>query len=343
MTLQVMTAQTGNGNYWSAKGGGGGAIDAAPTRAGRWETFSLLPAAASANAIRNGDPVGIRVENGMFLSAENGGGGALSANRPWLRDWETFYPEKVGGQPGESIVAGDSVHFRTADGHYVCAEGNGGGELNATRSSAAEWETFRVGLTDPPAEVRIRIDVVDVSCRGTEDVTGADELYLMGVAVPQTGDARGILTGTLSVNDGETKSFPTDRTTLFDGTIAGDESVAVALQAYDEDVAHDWQRRASWVNDIGTKVGAAASGAAVAALATNPIGWSTIGAVAAGALVAGGFILIAANDKDDQLGVLNVLVPAVGAAEEVWPWRFSHAGGWWSSWDYTVRYRIRRG
>src|SRR4051812_49294431 len=193
MSLQVMNVQTGNGRYWSAKGGGGGAIDATPTQAGRWEMFSLIPAEPDATEISSGRPVGMRAENGMYLSAENGGGSVLNANRPWLRDWETFYPEKIAGQSGDAIVTGDSVHFRTINGNYICAEGNGGGEVNATRPAAAEWETFRLQLSDPPPQVRLRVDVVDVFCRGTEDVTGADEFYLLGAAVPAQGDTRGIL------------------------------------------------------------------------------------------------------------------------------------------------------
>ena len=37
------------------------------------------------------------------------------------------------------------IHLKTYDGiHYVCAENGGGGEINATRRWAAQWETFRM-------------------------------------------------------------------------------------------------------------------------------------------------------------------------------------------------------
>ena len=37
------------------------------------------------------------------------------------------------------------VHLKTYDGvHYVCAENGGGGPVNATRTWAAQWETFRL-------------------------------------------------------------------------------------------------------------------------------------------------------------------------------------------------------
>ena len=40
------------------------------------------------------------------------------------------------------------VRFRTYDGHYLCAENQGGGEVNATRIVPHEWETFGV-VRDP--------------------------------------------------------------------------------------------------------------------------------------------------------------------------------------------------
>jgi hypothetical protein len=36
------------------------------------------------------------------------------------------------------------IALRTENGHYVCAEGGGGGEVNATRTAAGGWETFDV-------------------------------------------------------------------------------------------------------------------------------------------------------------------------------------------------------
>jgi hypothetical protein len=36
------------------------------------------------------------------------------------------------------------IALRTDNGHYLCAEGGGGGEVNATRESAGGWETFTI-------------------------------------------------------------------------------------------------------------------------------------------------------------------------------------------------------
>lgn len=39
---------------------------------------------------------------------------------------------------------GVRVALRTSDGHYLCAEGGGGGEVNATRTGVGGWETYTV-------------------------------------------------------------------------------------------------------------------------------------------------------------------------------------------------------
>ena len=202
--LKVMTAQTQRGFFLQADRGGGGSVTAKPTQAGTWETFSLLAADPGATAIQNGSSVGLRAQNGMFVSADQGGGGAVNASRPWLQSWETFVLEKAGGSSGNGLASGDSVHLRTVNGHYLCAEGDGGGEVNATRTNAASWETFKLDLRDPPAQVRLTVDVVDVYCRDTEDVTGGDELYLAGLAAPQTGEPKGIFAGYIEINDRQT-------------------------------------------------------------------------------------------------------------------------------------------
>lgn len=41
-----------------------------------------------------------------------------------------------------SSLTGKRVALRTDNGHYVCAEGGGSGEVNATRPNAGSWETF---------------------------------------------------------------------------------------------------------------------------------------------------------------------------------------------------------
>ena len=39
---------------------------------------------------------------------------------------------------------------------------------------------------------------------------------------------------------------------------------------------------------------------------------------------------------------MNALIPAVGGGDETWPWVFRGGSSWWSDWEYTLRYRVRR-
>jgi len=77
----------------------------------------------------------------QFVSAENGGGGDVNANRAVAQGWETFTLYDLNGG---TLQSGDLVNIATADGHFFCAENGGGGVLDATRTDPASWETFRV-------------------------------------------------------------------------------------------------------------------------------------------------------------------------------------------------------
>jgi hypothetical protein len=90
--------------------------------------------------------------SGQFLTAENGGGGAIDANRATASTWETFQLQDT---TNATLQNGDLVHFQVLDGLYWCAENGGGGQLDATRQVASTWETFRVlKLTPGDAIVR---------------------------------------------------------------------------------------------------------------------------------------------------------------------------------------------
>lgn len=77
----------------------------------------------------------------QYVSAENGGGGALTANRAAASTWETFTLYDLNGG---TLQSGDLVALGSLDGHFVCAEDGGGGSVNATRTDAQDWESFRV-------------------------------------------------------------------------------------------------------------------------------------------------------------------------------------------------------
>jgi len=73
---------------------------------------------------------------GLFLCAENGGGGSLCANRSDARAWESFTLVELGD---------GKVAVRSRGGWFMCAEGGGGREVTISRREVSAWETF--GLT----------------------------------------------------------------------------------------------------------------------------------------------------------------------------------------------------
>jgi len=56
--------------------------------------------------------------------------------------FETFVVEKP---DGGAVRPGDTIRLKVADGPwYLSADGGGGGNLSANKTSAGLWETFRV-------------------------------------------------------------------------------------------------------------------------------------------------------------------------------------------------------
>jgi chitinase len=78
---------------------------------------------------------------GDFVSAANGGGGNVTADRAAAQGWETFTLYDLNGG---TLQSGDLVNLGTEAGFFFCAENGGGGVLDATRTDPASWETFRV-------------------------------------------------------------------------------------------------------------------------------------------------------------------------------------------------------
>ena len=48
---------------------------------------------------------------------------------------------------GGLLLSGDPVALRTCSGYYISAEGGGGGQVSADRTSVAQWETFTIRKT----------------------------------------------------------------------------------------------------------------------------------------------------------------------------------------------------
>lgn len=181
--------------------------------------------------------------------------------------------------------------------------------------------------------VKMKIELVDVYCGNTEDVTGADEFYLLGALAGGT-VVKPILTKPININDKQTKTFPAGQTVIFEGEVPQGQSVKGGIKAYDEDFAKDWAKYGSTVNQI--------SGAVSTVLSTfgGPQG-TTAGAILGA--VTKGVDFFSKLDQDDLLGTTELEISATGPAFEERRWLMKKTGSiGWSTWDYTVRYRIQR-
>jgi hypothetical protein len=93
--------------------------------------------------------VAFRTASGHFLTAENNGGQAISANRTAIGAWEKF---TIIDHNGGALWIGDEVSIRftgtTGTVWYVTADVNGGGPgsiLRVNRTQIGPWEKFIIG------------------------------------------------------------------------------------------------------------------------------------------------------------------------------------------------------
>jgi hypothetical protein len=108
----------------------------APSSPGLWEQFVVYQIEYA-----DGTPNRIALKstinspgNGPYVSATNGGGSSIYANRTGIGDWESFYPSWFYG----------SFALSTYNGHYVVRERGGFDVLNANRTAIGPWELFKV-------------------------------------------------------------------------------------------------------------------------------------------------------------------------------------------------------
>jgi hypothetical protein len=106
---------------------------------GPWETFVAIshpepPDCALTTSLRT-------VSKVHFLQADAGGGAGLTARGPWALEWETF-DILAADRSSRGLGDGARVNVRTDSGHYLQAEGGGGGKVSAAGPWPREWETF---------------------------------------------------------------------------------------------------------------------------------------------------------------------------------------------------------
>jgi hypothetical protein len=138
--------RAGNGRYFQAVNGGGSTLNAASANRLAWESFRVVKATGT-GAIKNGDVVGLQtVTTGNWVSAENGGGGAVFAYGAALGTWEQL---TISGlpttptTPTPTTIANVTLRTLIA-GRYLGAMNNGGSTVSATATVADAWERFSV-------------------------------------------------------------------------------------------------------------------------------------------------------------------------------------------------------
>lgn len=80
-----------------------------------------------------------KCSNDLYLGAVSGGGGAVDALAAQADERARFI---LIGPQSETLSDGNIVHLLAPSGDYVCAEGGGGGAVNANRPEPLQWETF---------------------------------------------------------------------------------------------------------------------------------------------------------------------------------------------------------
>lgn len=85
--------------------------------------------------------INLKSFNGNFVTAENGGGERVNANRPNAREWETFILLDL--NDGE-LETGDAVAIKTNNGNFFSAINGGGDKLLADKTALVTWETFYI-------------------------------------------------------------------------------------------------------------------------------------------------------------------------------------------------------
>lgn len=320
-----------NGQYVTALSGGGRELWADTNAPLEWESFAIVN--LQNKQLADGDSIAIQAMNGQFVSVANGGGGQVMANANNIGPWETFKIRKiVNNKFGKGAISNNStVAFLCNDGkHYFCAENGGGRELVANRLNAGIWETFQLNFL---TKRRIRIEIESIYCNNTEDVTGSDSLYLFGaVASRLDGKSCAVLTSPIEINNGETKHLLPNQNVIFDDVVDSASTISIGLRAMDQDAAKSWGDRGAKLEKMSKDVSGALS-------LLGPKG------VAAGKVLEAGVSaanFIVSLDTDDVLGDLATDIPVVTlprpSSRRTWP--FSKRGWGYSTWSYTVTYRI---
>ncbi|HEY9877289.1 MAG TPA: hypothetical protein V6D29_02480 [Leptolyngbyaceae cyanobacterium] len=200
--------------------------------------------------------------------------------------------------------------------------------------------------------MRVRIELLDVYCHNTEDLTGADALYLVG-GVSDGRQSQPVLTHRIEINDGQTRQFDLGDRLIFDAEVPDHPLgyVHIGLTAWDEDTAKQWVNRGEWKQNVAHHIDQQLAQLPRDPHNPPPFGLSPApdpAKVAFALMQAGinGVKSLPNSQSDDPSGQLTLDIPIGMRGTEIREWRCkgSRFGGvLGSTWDYTIRYRIYQG
>ncbi len=232
------------------------------------------------------------------------------------------------GDPNDFL---GEVKVGVVDANFATAKFTKGADYTLTYSVTVDRPPQPAST--PPSHVTI--ELLDVYCGNTEDVTGADDFYILGgltvfdsqASAMDPALAKAILTKPVKINDGQTKPLSY---TVFDADVKGSAVIYMEMAAYDEDFAKDWSQYQVWAGMAATAVGT------IVGIVATPVAGTVVGAVLAGANQAAGW------DKDDRLGIHahTITVKDLKPGETIHEWKMVETGIGWSTWDYRVRYKV---
>jgi hypothetical protein len=147
MTLSRRLARLriATGQYFGAEEDGDAAVVADRWKPMPFTQFALID--LNGEPLRNGDPVAFQAHNGFYLTAEEGGAGAVFARADGAGKTGIFRIWKVGSSAGSTgtIRRDNDIALQASSGRYLTAE-PGSGRITATRSLIGPAETFRLLL-----------------------------------------------------------------------------------------------------------------------------------------------------------------------------------------------------
>ncbi len=209
--------------------------------------------------------------------------------------------------------------------------------------------TPATSLPQPASSMmHVSIKLIDVFCDSKEDSFWThDQFYAMTTFTTPGQNAQAPLniqaqiSHSLDITSGQDLPIPPNSLTIFDGAIAKNSIIKGGITAYNDTQGLAWANLDSWIADVAQLV---ETGLTNQGIHTADVGTVTAESVLDLAVKAWYITANLSNDNANQLGTLELSVPATGAASEYGVAHFHNNGSLFGSggWDYTLKYEILR-